>query len=147
MPLVRVDRASVDSSVLVSAGNSCKDILTLIVAVATMAGIRCWIVVCCVMAAAREAESLSLGDAEEATARRWLARHNEALMAVRFEATLADWNYATNITEDNQHHKVSLPLRNNASNLGIQSFCLVMYNVYFISIFYICLPCSILLYI
>jgi len=87
-----------------------------------MAGIR-WIVVCCVMAAAREANSLSLGDTEEATARRWLARYNEALMAFRFEATLADWNYATNITENNQHHKVSLPLHNNASNLAVAANC------------------------
>ena len=87
-----------------------------------MAGIR-WIVVCCIMAAAREATSLSLGDTEEAAARRWLARHNEALMAARFEATLADWSYATNITEENQQHKVSLPSHNNASNLAVVANC------------------------
>ena len=60
------------------------------------------------MVVARKSGSLSLRETEENAASRWLTQLNEALMSVRFETTEADWNYATNITEDNQQHKVRL---------------------------------------
>ncbi|KAI0233168.1 Angiotensin-converting enzyme [Lamellibrachia satsuma] len=70
-----------------------------------MAGAR-WFVICVVMVVARKSGSLSLRETEENAASRWLTQLNKALMSVRFETTEADWNYATNITEDNQQQKL-----------------------------------------
>ena len=67
-----------------------------------------WVLVLVGMVMTRHVDSQPLDATEETTAIRWLARHNEELMNVRFETMQADWNYATNITEENQEEKVGV---------------------------------------
>ena len=67
-----------------------------------------WVLILVVMMTSRQGGSQPLDAREEATAIRWLARHNEETMNVWFDTTQAGWNYATNITDENQQEHVGV---------------------------------------